>query len=157
VLRPECNSEYCRDVGRQFPNRAAGQRINWNDFLHGLIVEGTPATTVPLPFTLAGVTVTVGGARAPLFAVAALSGYQQINFEVPQETQIASDGTAQVVVQQNGVQGAAMATISSCRRLLAVLHPGDFFILPGTQYGIFQHGADFSLVTKSHPAKPGEF
>jgi len=82
-------------------------------FCTGLIVKGViPATTVPLPFTLGGVTVTVGGARAPLFAVAALSGYQQINFEVPQETQIASDGTAQVVVQQNGVQGAAMATIS---------------------------------------------
>jgi len=50
-------------------------------FCTGLIVKGViPATTVPLPFTLAGVTVTVGGARAPLFAVAALSGYQQINF-----------------------------------------------------------------------------
>ena len=76
---------------------------------------------------------------------------------MPQETQIASDRTAQVVVQQNGVQGAAMATISSCPAPAGgSCTPGDFFILPGTQYGIFQHGADFSLVTKSHPAKPGE-
>src|SRR5690348_15994206 len=50
-------------------------------FCTGLVVTGvTPATTVPLPFTLAGVTVTVSGARAPLFAVASRTGYQQINF-----------------------------------------------------------------------------
>lgn len=51
-------------------------------------------------------------------------------------------------MQQNGIQGSTMARMSST--------PGDFFLIPGTQYGIFQHGADFSLVTKNHPAKAGE-
>src|SRR5437879_3514590 len=47
-------------------------------FCTGLIVTGViPANTLPLPFTLGGVTLTVGGARAPLFAVASLTGYQQ--------------------------------------------------------------------------------
>jgi len=34
--------------------------------------------------------------------------------------------------------------------------PGDFFSSPGTQYGIFQHSFDYSLVTTSNPARPGE-
>ena len=118
-------------------------------FCTGLSVQGiVTAPAVPLPFTLAGVTVTVGGAPAPLFAVAALTGYQQINFEVPQEAQISSNGTWQVVVQQNGGQSPSITEMSST--------PGDFFLIPGTRYGIFQHGADFSLVTKTHPARPGE-
>src|SRR5713226_2996823 len=40
------------------------------------------ATTLPLPYKLAEITVTIGGAPAPLFAVAALSGFQQINFQM---------------------------------------------------------------------------
>lgn len=117
-------------------------------FCTGLNVQGiVKARGGPLPFSLAGVTVAVGGASAPLFAVAAGPGYQLINFQVPQETQIDSNGAAEIVVRQNGASGSARATISK--------RPGDFFRLPGDAYGIFRHGAGLSLVTKQNPAKPG--
>jgi hypothetical protein len=44
-------------------------------FCTGLTVQGVSAAhDVPLPFSLAGVSVTIGGMAAPLFAVANLSG-----------------------------------------------------------------------------------
>lgn len=117
-------------------------------FCAGLSVQGLiTATDLPLPYTLAGVTVTVGGLPAPLFAVAELAGYQQINLQVPDFT-IGAEGGYQVVVQQGGSQGTATVNLSNS--------PGDFFRIPGTQVGIFQHAANYSLVTVGNPATPGE-
>lgn len=121
-------------------------------FCTGLKVTGiVGATGTPLPTSLAGVTVTVGGVAAPLFAVADLGGYQQINFQVP----IAITGSlavegAQLVVSQNGAQGSALVKDVPGS-------PGDFFQVPGTQFGIFQHASDYALVTPDNPAKAGEF
>jgi uncharacterized protein (TIGR03437 family) len=132
-------------------------------FCTGLSVNGVAsASAVPLPFTLAGVSVSVGGAPAPLFAVADLGGFQQINFQVPLEAQFTTesqlnpDGTTQVitttpvVVSQNGAQGSATVATDPTT-------PGEFFRLGGgaSQYGIFQH-ADYSPVTEQSPAAPGE-
>jgi uncharacterized protein (TIGR03437 family) len=128
-------------VGLPFPGSIATL------FCTGLQVDGVvAANSVPLPFSLAGVTVTVDGAPAPLFAVATLGGYQQINFQVPMEASVSPDAAA-IVVQQNGVRGSGTAQWS---------YAPDLFVIPGTQDGIFQHGADFTLVTKDHPARPGE-
>ena len=89
-------------------------------FCTGLTVHGiTTAGTLPLPRTLAGVSVTAGGAPAPLLAVAEQTGYQMINFQVPQEAKIAGDNTAVVTVAQNGHEGSTQVTLSSS--------PGDFF------------------------------
>jgi uncharacterized protein (TIGR03437 family) len=122
-------------------------------FCTGLSVSGIVAADhVPLPFSLAGVTVSIGGAQAPLFAVADLGGYQQINFQVPVEAQFTAGyysevaGNTQVVVSQNGVQGSVAAAVDTTT-------PGEFFQNGG--YGIFQH-VDYSLVTKENPAAPGE-
>jgi len=122
-------------------------------FCTGLTIPGlVTAAGVPLPYSLAGISVTIGGAQAPLFAVAELAGYQQINFQVPSGLAPVPgmDGDYAVVIQQNGAQGSATATgpVSNT--------PGDFFRLPGTSYGIFQHSADYSLVTENSPAQPGE-
>jgi uncharacterized protein (TIGR03437 family) len=122
-------------------------------FCTGLTVSGVvSAEATPLPYTLSGITVTIGGVPAPLFAVAQLAGYQQINFQVPYDFQ-AGDGPgglyAEVLIQQNATQGSINATVGT--------PPGDFFLLSGTQYGIFQHWPDYSLVTKDNPAKPGEW
>ncbi|MCW5981198.1 MAG: hypothetical protein KIT09_24155 [Bryobacteraceae bacterium] len=106
------------------------------------------AAAVPLPTELAGVRVRVGGAAAPLFAVASFSAYQQVNIQVPMEA-LLGDQDAEVVVEQKGNQ----ATVSAPLRLST---PGDFFRLPGTNYGVFQHAADYSLVTPENPASPGE-
>lgn len=129
-------------------------------FCSGLTVKGVvAATSVPLPLTLAAVTVTIGGAPAPLFGVADLGGYQQINFQVPleaqfnTESQLTADGTTryitttQVVISQNGAQGSATAPTDPTT-------PGEFFRL-GATHGVFQH-ADYSLVTGQSPAAPGE-
>ena len=116
-------------------------------FCTGLNVQGImSAQTFPLPYNLAGVTVTVNGAAAPLFAVANLGSYQQVNFQVPLEGATGSDV---VVVSQNGVQGSAIVPGNPDNE-------GDFFMLPGTQFGIFQHSADWSVVTPANPAAAGE-
>lgn len=121
-------------------------------FCTGLTITGVvSAPGVPLPFNLSGVTVTVGGVAAPLFAVADFGGYQQINFQVPLETAFGENAggtTTQVTVSQNGIQGTAAANLGSV--------VGDFFRSGTTQFGIFQHSADYSLVTASNPAKGGE-
>ena len=119
-------------------------------FCTGLSANGViTAGALPLPTNLGGITVSVGGFGAPLFAVADLHGYQQINFQVPQNAVFSDDGTAQISVSQNGNQGSASA-------LYDPTAPGEFFTLNGTQFGIFQHAADYSLVTQDNPASPGE-
>jgi len=121
-------------------------------FCTGLAVNGVlNAGQLPLPTALAGVTVTAGGAPAPLLAVANLGAYQQINFQVPQAMVVSPDGTMQVVVSQNGTSGSGTATF--------VYHsPGAFFqvISNGRQLGAFQHAIDYSLVTTDNPAVAGE-
>jgi uncharacterized protein (TIGR03437 family) len=117
-------------------------------FCTGLKISGSvTATSVPLPYMLAGITVKVWGFPAPLFAVASGPGYQQINFQVPYA--FGFPGTnPEILVEQNGTHGSVTPTPATS--------PGDFFRISGTGYGIFQHGADYSLVTKDSPAKPGE-
>jgi uncharacterized protein (TIGR03437 family) len=115
-------------------------------FCTGLSVSGTVSAPADqsLPFSLAGVTVTVGGLTAPMFAVADLGGYQQINFEVP----LGSGPDSTVIVSQNGLQGLATPIESAS--------PGEFFRIGATQFGAFQHASDYSLVTSDNPAAPGE-
>ena len=71
-------------------------------FCTGLTVDGAAsATGLPLPYNLAGVTVTIGEAPAPLFSVANLGTFPQINFQVPYEASPNPDTTMQVVLSQN--------------------------------------------------------
>jgi len=121
-------------------------------FCTGLAVNGVVnASQLPLPTTLAGVTVTAGGAPAPLLAVASLGAYQQINFQVPQAMAVSPDGTTLVVVSQNGTSGSGAATF-------VFNSPGAFFQVTsnGRQLGAFQHASDYSLVTTDNPAAAGE-
>jgi uncharacterized protein (TIGR03437 family) len=122
-------------------------------FCTGLNISGTvQADGAPLPWSLAGVSVTVGGAQAPIFSVSGLSGYQQINFEVPQEAVVAGYSIP-ITVTQNGVTGSTTAAAQS---YLYLPSPGDFFTLPNSSYGAFQHAADYSAITAANPAKAGE-
>lgn len=116
-------------------------------FCTGLQLQGiVAAQMLPLPTTLAGISVTVGGAPAPILAVADDGGYEQINFQVPQGI-VATQNSTIIVVTQNGNHGSAQVPISTS--------PGDFFLLSGG-LGAFQHASDFSLVTEQNPARPGE-
>jgi uncharacterized protein (TIGR03437 family) len=121
-------------------------------FLSGLNVSGVIAAQgAPLPLSLAGVTVDVCGVPAPLYAVADLSGYQQINFQVPWESQFSFDGTyyrCVVTASQNGFQATQNAYVM-LGGAPDVFFTSDFV-------GLMQHGADYSLVTRALPAVPGE-
>ena len=117
-------------------------------FCTGLQVDGTVhGTTNPLLLTLAGISVTIGGAPPPILAVADDGGYQQINFEVPQEAGQNRGGTWTVTVSQDGTQLSAQVTSSQS--------PGDFFLV-GSNLAAFQHASDYSLVTEQNPAHPCE-
>jgi uncharacterized protein (TIGR03437 family) len=100
------------------------------------------AGSLPLPTELAGSSVTVNNVPAPIFAVANVSGQQQINFEVPHNI----SSPAWVAVSNNGVYSSPVAVNVSAA-------PG-IFTLDGSR-GAIQH-ADFRLVTPSSPAARGE-
>ena len=101
----------------------------------------TSASSVPFPYSLGGVSVTVNGTPAPVFY--ADSG--QINFQVPYEIAV---GTASVVVSVNGVPSAAVpVTITAAA-------PGILF-LPGNQ--AVTQNQDYSINGAANPAKVGSY
>ena len=99
---------------------------------------------MPLPSTLAGTTVTIGGKTAPIFNVVDLNGTEQISFQVPVDV---AAGQSLPVVLNNGF-ASATAQIS-----LTPTQPG-IFTTDGTQ-AVALH-ADFSLITAAHPAAQNE-
>ena len=124
-------------------------------FCTGVSVSGTvQAEGTPLPWSLAGVSVTVGGANAPLFSVSSLSGYQQINVQVPMEAAFMSDGSAAITISQDGKTGTGAGILHGYYPTLAT--PGEFFTSPNSLYGAFQRATDYSLVTAEDPAHAGE-
>jgi uncharacterized protein (TIGR03437 family) len=119
-------------------------------FVRGINVQGiVVAQSLPLPRTLAGVSVTIDGASAPIYAVAAGEGFQQINVQVPYNVFSSGPVAAEIVVEQAGLRGLAWVPIRYFRF-------GEFFFFPNNYYGIFQHAKDYSLVTRENPAVPGE-
>jgi len=115
-------------------------------FLHGLNVSGiVVASGDPLPTQLEGVSILVDGTPAPILAVANIPvanpvGLQQINFQVPFQA-----ATNEVEVRYRG---------SSTFVLPQQVAPGIFTFGDGS--GAIEHSADYSLVTASNPAAPGE-
>ncbi len=114
------------------------------------------ATATPLPTTLGGTSVRIGGILAPLFAVVRVNGQEQINLHVPFDfIQAAlSPGRpsqaqqfVEVVVSSNGVSNAPVLM------QLAAAQPG-IFVVDGV------HGAilDVSnvLISAQNPAAPGD-
>jgi uncharacterized protein (TIGR03437 family) len=104
-------------------------------FGSNLAGSSASATTVPLPYSLGGITVTVNGTAAPMWYASST----QVNFQMPAD---AKPGSATVQV---GSSAAFSITI------------------PQASPGIFSYGsnraivvnADFSLNDSSHPAAPG--
>lgn len=105
------------------------------------------ASGYPLPFTLAGVSVTVYGTPAPILAVADLGEsydhLQQVNIQAPSVL----GNSLQIQVTQTGQSGAMTPLRSS--GLWGV------FFSDANGKGVLQH-SDYSLVTVANPAKPGE-
>jgi len=109
----------------------------------GAIVAG-PA---PFPTLLQDVSVLVNGVAAPIVALADVNGQQQINVQVPFET---APGFASVELRNSGsstmVEGVPVSA----------LHPGVFEVSDGDVRVAAALHADFTLVTRSNPARNGE-
>jgi uncharacterized protein (TIGR03437 family) len=109
----------------------------------GLAKSAQAAQSFPFPTTLNGVQVKINGRLAPVYAVSPT----QISVVVPYETEL-SYAQFQVI---NG--GVASNTSTS---FVNTASPGVFTVPPGgIGYGAVLH-ADYSLVSKSSPAKRGE-
>ncbi|SRR5579883_345926 len=102
--------------------------------------------SLPVPFTLGGVQVTVGGFAAPVY----YASPTQINFQVPFEAPVS--GIAPVVVKLYGNASAPQQVP------MAEYAPGLFAYArtAGVIDPIVVHASDYSLVTPANPAKAGE-
>jgi uncharacterized protein (TIGR03437 family) len=107
----------------------------------------TGATSIPLPAILAGVSVTVNGAPAPLLAVVNRNGQEQVNFQAPFELEGSS--SARIVVSRNNQASAAVD--------VPVLDVQPAIFTSDGVNAIAVHNADYSLATTERPLAPGEY
>lgn len=103
------------------------------------------AAAFPLPVSLQGVSVTVGGEAAPLLYVSP----GQINFQVPFD--VAQAATAILVTR--GSQSSAARPVG------VILSSPGIFTAAGDGFNspIIVHTSDYSLVTAQNPAHVGEY
>jgi uncharacterized protein (TIGR03437 family) len=147
--------------GSRAPRFSASGVVNAASFVAG-IVPGSLATVfvagvrddagdviaeaVPLPTTVAGVSVTVAGTAAPVYSVANIDGRERVTFQVP--SLLAGQKTAAVIVTRDGQASKAVDVP------VAEFQPGVFTI-DGTQ-AVIVHGADLTLATAERPLGRGE-
>jgi uncharacterized protein (TIGR03437 family) len=101
------------------------------------------SSSVPLPASLAGTTVKVGGITAPIFNVVNINGSEQISFQVPVDV---SPGSAVPVVLNNGFDSVTIQVD------LTATQPG-IFVVNGQAAALH---LNYTLVTAASPAAPGE-
>jgi uncharacterized protein (TIGR03437 family) len=141
------------------PNISAGGVVNAASFAPKLapgalatifgtnLASGTAqASSLPLPTSLGGSQVTVGGIAAPLLYVSPA----QINFQVPFEAP--RSGSGPVVVSNNGTPSAAQMAS------MAEYAPGIFTYAPDatTIAPVIVHSSNNALVTPANPAAANE-
>lgn len=107
-----------------------------------LAAQITPSATLPLPTALNQTSVIIGGMLAPLYYVSP----GQINAQVPFE--LTAGKPYQVIVNANG------ALSNSIPIQLTADAPGIAQYATGQI--IAQHQRDYSLITETSPAAPGE-
>jgi len=103
------------------------------------------ASSLPLPTQIMGTSVTVNGVPAPLFAIANVSGSEQINLQVPYE--VTGQSTATLIVNNNGLLS------DSVEVSILPAQPG-IFTLDGTAGAILH--ANGQIVSSTSPASRGE-
>jgi uncharacterized protein (TIGR03437 family) len=106
------------------------------------------ADKLPLPTDLRGVSVTVNGVPAPLFAIANANGLEQINLQIPFE--VTGQAKVSIVVTLPG------AISDPVEVALQREQPGIFVMDPSTSAGAILHEADYALVSSSNAARRGE-
>ncbi len=107
------------------------------------------ADRAPFPTSLRGVRVVVEGIEAPMISMANIGGTEQLNIQVP--TEITAPRTVTVVIHNNG----SSATFTGVP--VFAVQPGIFEINSGgVRTAAALHLEDFSVVTPSNPARPGQ-
>jgi len=114
--------------------------------LNGVVVANS--IIGPLPYSLAGVTVTFGTTPAPIFHVANLNGIEQVTVQAPFE--LTGPGTTAVTITVNGAPTVVNVPVLAYQ-------PGLFETtdVNGNRYAVLLH-ANGSYVTRATPAQPGE-
>lgn len=104
----------------------------------------------PLPYTLGGLSMTIGGVPVPLYSISNQGGKQQATFQTPCETAV---GTTTAVVTVNGGTPTTITGVP-----VAPAQPGIFtYAGPNNiQYGAVIRALDGSYVTPSNLAHRGE-
>jgi uncharacterized protein (TIGR03437 family) len=102
------------------------------------------ASSMPLPTVLGTTSVTFNGVAAPLFSVSNTQIYAQAPFG------LTAGVVASIQVSQGGAVSAAQAVN------VAAVSPGIFIVDQAANAGAVLHAANYSLVTSSSPAQPGE-
>ena len=108
--------------------------------------DGNVASTFPLPLTLGGIKLTIGGIDAPLF----YSGKGQVNAQIPFE--LTPGSQSQVVARAIPASGGELDAVPE-PVVIGATHPG-IFITSGTQGAILN--AANQLVDSTHPAAAGD-
>ncbi|MES1257401.1 MAG: putative Ig domain-containing protein, partial [Acidobacteriota bacterium] len=108
----------------------------------GLASQRSASTTLPLPTTMGGTSVIIGGIPAPLFYVSP----DQINAQIPFD--LTAGNQYQVIVNANG----ALTTPQPIQ-----LNGGAPSILDFSSGAVIAQHLDGSLILDSSPAAPGEF
>ena len=111
----------------------------------GLASSSLSAQSAPLPTVLNETSVTFNGIAAPLFFVS--SG--QINAQAPFDLPAGAAASIQV---KRGSNLSTVRTVS-----VAIVSPGIFILDQATSAGAVLHSSDFSAVSSSFPARPGEY
>jgi uncharacterized protein (TIGR03437 family) len=102
------------------------------------------ASSIPLPTILGDTSVAFNGVAAPLFSVSDGQIYAQAPFDLP------AGFVASVQVKRGSAQ-SAMRTVN-----VAAVSPGIFIVDQASGAGAVLHASDYSLVSGSSPARPGE-
>ena len=119
----------------------SGWGVGSSNRLGFTILASPKAAGLPLPTSVGGVTVSLGGRTVPLLYV----GPSQANFQVPYET---TPGTSNLVVTANGVAGSPASVT------VAAAAPGIFVY--GKNWAVVLN-QDYSLNGPSNPAKAGSY
>jgi len=110
----------------------------------GLAPSGLPIASLPFPTQIGQVQVLINGVAAPIYYASPTFIEAIVPYEV-------STAVATIQVINNGTPS------NTVTNYVGMTAPGIFTQSQnGLGYGAIQHSADYSLVTASHPAQPGE-
>jgi uncharacterized protein (TIGR03437 family) len=109
------------------------------------------ASTIPLPFLLGGVEVTVDGFQAPL-VFTGITPYTQVNFQMPVEVQ---PGTANLIITVDGVSSDPFpVSITATAPGIFTYDPTGGTLDPTLLQGVIQNPPDYNNSNINSPSNP---